>query len=163
MLKSFSYLIFKFICSAGIFLESPHLREVYVPVSKCSPDLISIMSILTYTARRLMSSSCGPPRPAIAMLFGIGMPMSSSSGPPCPAKALAHRDVYFSEALAPQSDAGWAYKFKHENVIKIKNKPYPGISRTYYLSNKPSAGLFILIKSHETIPLSAFFVNLLKQ
>jgi hypothetical protein len=24
-------------------------------------------------------------------------------------------------------------KFKYENVIKIKNKPYPGISRTYYL------------------------------
>jgi hypothetical protein len=28
------------------------------------------------------------------------------------------------------------YKFKNENIIKIKNKPYPGTSRTYYLSNK---------------------------
>jgi hypothetical protein len=25
------------------------------------------------------------------------------------------------------------YKFKYKNVIKIKNKPYLGISRTYYL------------------------------
>jgi hypothetical protein len=36
-----------------------------VPVSKCSPDLSSIMSIVTYTAERFLSRSCGPPRPAI--------------------------------------------------------------------------------------------------
>jgi hypothetical protein len=27
-------------------------------------------------------------------------------------------------------------KFKYEKVIKMKNEPNPGISRTYYLSNK---------------------------
>jgi hypothetical protein len=144
-----------FICLAGISLGSPHLREAHVPVSKCSPDLSHIMSILTYTAKWLLSSSCGPPRPArvvlprtcMLMSSSCGpprparvvhpwtrMPMSSSGGPPRPTRALAHQGVHLPEALAPQRDAGWAHKIKikYENIIKIKNKPYTGISRTYY-------------------------------
>jgi hypothetical protein len=37
----------------------PTPREAYALVSKCTPDLSSIMSILTYTAKQLLSSSCG--------------------------------------------------------------------------------------------------------
>jgi hypothetical protein len=41
------------------------------------------------------------------------------------------------------------------NDFQIKNKAYPVISRTYFLSNKTiDRPLYILIKSRETIPLS---------
>jgi hypothetical protein len=44
-------------------------------------------------------------------------------------------------------------KFKYEKCFKIKNKPFPGISKLTFYTIKPSAGLFIPTKTCETIPL----------
>jgi hypothetical protein len=39
-------------------------------------------------------------------------------------------------------------------ALKNKNKPYPGISTTYYPSDKTIKRPLFLIKSRETIPLN---------
>jgi hypothetical protein len=125
-------------------LGSPRLLEAYIPVSTCSPALSSIMNILTYTAKRLLSSSSGPlsparavhpgtrslqsssrgpPRPARAVLPGTGMLMSSSGSPPRPARALAHRT----------SPGGVGSPKRCRLRLKFKI-PYPGISRTFIYS-----------------------------
>jgi hypothetical protein len=83
-------------------------------------SVLHIMSILTYTAKRLLpgtlfplSSSCGPLCPDRAVLPGRGMPMSSSCGP---TRALAHQDVRLLEDWAPTWDTGSAYKFINLNM-----------------------------------------------
>jgi hypothetical protein len=71
-------------------------------------------------------------------------------------------DGFIGEIISPRySRIGFIFnfigvfilKFLDENYFKIKIKLYPGISTTYFLFIKPSAGLFFLIKSRETIPL----------
>jgi hypothetical protein len=98
------------------------LQEVYVPVSKCSPDFSPIMSILTYTAKRLLpgmrfplSSYCDPLSPARAVLLaqlhaeqlllslpGTGMPMSSSVVPHVSLEDLLTRAYAFQRRGLPQ-------------------------------------------------------------
>jgi hypothetical protein len=115
-------MLFKFIYLCG----EPRLLEEYVPVSKCSPDLGSTLSILTYTPNAVLpgmhsplSSSCCPPRPAIAVIPGTRTPLSNSGGsshpdravlhdrpcqlaapavPPHPARVLAHQHARLPEA-----------------------------------------------------------------
>jgi hypothetical protein len=98
--------IFKFIFSAGISSGSPRPLEAYVPVSKCSLKLSSLMSDLTYPAKHLLSSSCGPPRPARAVLPWMCSPQSSSIGPLRPSRAPAHRDVLTPPASAQEGHGG---------------------------------------------------------
>jgi hypothetical protein len=48
-------------------------------------------------------------------------------------------------------------KFKHENVIKMKNKPDPALLRPLNLSNEIKKSV---PKSHETIPLIIYYEKL---
>jgi hypothetical protein len=43
------------------------------------------------------------------------------------------------------------FKFNLENIIKMKNKPYPALSQTSYLS-KVIKKIILVPKSRETIP-----------
>jgi hypothetical protein len=47
-------------------------------------------------------------------------------------------------------------KFKHENFIKMINKPYPALLRPSNLSNEVKERVS---KSRETIPLTAIITN----
>jgi hypothetical protein len=61
------------------------------------------------------------------------------------------------EAWAPQRDTGWAYKFKNlsmKTTSKLKVNPIQEYLGLIIYPIKQSAGLFFLIKSRETIPLS---------
>jgi hypothetical protein len=104
------------------FMCEPTLMGGVCPSEQGLLDLSPIVSILTYTTKRLLpgssstdficptravlhgthlllSSSCGPLHPTRAMLPGRYMQMRSSCGPLFPARALAHQRRWLPQEM----------------------------------------------------------------